>query len=103
MPELLPWPPTAVQAVAVLHDTPFRKLLTAPAGLGVGWIFQLLPFQRSASVTRVPEPLPESPTAVQAVAAVHDTPIRKLPVAPVGLGVGWIAQLLPFQRSASVR
>src|ERR1039457_6066101 len=61
-------------------------LPVAPEGLGVGWIFQLLPFQRSASVR---------PAAVRGVAAVHDTPLRLLPVAPEGLGVGWIFQLGP--------
>ena len=39
---------------------------------------------------------------MHAVADVHDTPDRELEVAPLALGVGWIAQLLPFQSSASV-
>jgi hypothetical protein len=40
---------------------------------------------------------------VQAVAEVHDTPLRTLRVAAVGLGVGWIAQEVPFHRSARVK
>ena len=34
--------------------------------------------------------------------AVHDTPARLLYVAPAGLGVGWMAQVAPFQLSAKV-
>jgi hypothetical protein len=39
-----------------------------------------------------------APTAVQAVVAVHDTPLRR----PGWGEVGWIDQLVPFQCSASV-
>ena len=35
------------------------------------------------------------------VAELHRTTKRKLWVAPVGFGVVWIVQLLPFHRSAS--
>ena len=66
------------------------------------WSAQLVPFHRSANATPVPELLVSSPTAVQAVLEVHDTPPRLLPVVPVGLGVVWIDQLVPFQRSANV-
>jgi hypothetical protein len=59
-------------------------------------MLQLVPFHRSASV-----PALEPPTAVQADAEVHDTPLS---VAPPwdGLGVGWMTQRVPFHRSASV-
>jgi hypothetical protein len=40
----------------------------------------------------------ENPTAVQAVADVHETPSRD--AAPPGLGVEWTDQLVPFQASA---
>ncbi len=63
---------------------------------------QLVPFHRSASVL-MPLGGNELPAAVQAVADVHDTPLRLLPWAPLGLGVAWMAQLVPFHRSASVR
>ena len=80
MPQLVPFqrsasvpalePPTAVQAADDVHATPDRN---PPAGLGVGWICQLLPFHRSTSVLRgVPFGVP--PTAVHADGDVHDTP-----------------------------
>jgi hypothetical protein len=53
---------------------------------------------RSASVPVVP-----LPTAMHAEADVHDTPSRLLFDEPLGFGVGWMAQDLPFQRSASVK
>jgi hypothetical protein len=46
--------PTAVHALAELHDTPDNWLDRAPVGLGVAWTCQLLPSHRSANVTRVP-------------------------------------------------
>ena len=64
-------PPTAVQAVADAHDTPFSMLFDPPAGLGVVWIDHLVPFQRSASVTVVVL-VEVLPTAVQALADVQD-------------------------------
>jgi hypothetical protein len=74
--------PTAVQAVAALHETPLRTMYVAPAGLGVGWICQAVPFQRSASDTMV-LPLLYTPTAVQAVAELHETAPRPPPVGVV--------------------
>jgi hypothetical protein len=65
---------------------------------------QAVPSQRSANVTKAPL-LPDDPTAVQAVALLHETPASLFSIAidpPPGLGVGWIAQLEPFQRSANV-
>jgi hypothetical protein len=47
--------PTAVQAEAELHETPPRKLCTAPLGFGVGRMRHELPFQRSASESTFPE------------------------------------------------
>jgi hypothetical protein len=61
-----------------------------------------VPSQRSASVTGVPVLSVLFPTAVHAVAEMHDTPDSLLACAPLGLGVVWIVQLVPFQRSASV-
>ena len=49
-----------------------------------------------------PSPVPAEPTAVQAVADVHDTPFKVLVVAFFGLGVAWIFQVVPFQTSARV-
>jgi hypothetical protein len=83
------------------HDTPVSEPLL-PEGSGVLWIVQLLPSHTSASVCGAIVPgdaLVNSPTATHAVAEVHDTPSRFS--SPVGLGVLWIDQSIPFQRSAS--
>ena len=96
-------PPTAVQDEADVHATLTRKLPGDPEGLGVGWMAQLLPFHRSASVLAgFPALSSRAPTATQDEADVHATPFRKPPGDPEGLGVGWMAQLLPFHRSARV-
>ena len=39
---------------------------------------------------------------MHAVEDVHDTPWRRLSVAPVGLGVDWIDHAVPFHASTSV-
>src|SRR2546429_9848110 len=62
---------------------------------------QLLPFQRSASVTRAPLLL-ESPTATQAVVDTQDTRCRPLPGVALGFCVVRIAQAPACQRSARV-
>src|SRR5215472_7737954 len=96
--------PTAVQASAAVHDTADSWLSNAPVGLGVAWMVQLVPSQCSASVCGGPglgsEKSNQLPTAVQASAAVHDTPDNWLRVA--GLGVASMLQLVPSHRSASV-
>jgi hypothetical protein len=46
--------PTAVQAVAEVHDTALSVFVAAPTGLGVDWIDHLVPSQRSANVTSLP-------------------------------------------------
>src|SRR6266566_7753804 len=94
--------PTAVHSVVDGQATPERRLALAPAGLGLDWIAQLLPFQRSARVRPTPALFVEYPTAVHRVVEGQATPRSRLLVAPLGLGVDWTAQLLPFQRSASV-
>jgi hypothetical protein len=43
--------PAAIHAVEDEHDTLVRTLLSAPIGLGDGWIDQPAPFQRSTSVS----------------------------------------------------
>ena len=90
MPQATIWSPTAVQALADEHETAFRL---PPLGVGVVWIVQLVPSQRSATVP---------PTAMHAVAEAHDTADRLLLVPPLGLGVVSIVQLVPSQNSASV-
>jgi hypothetical protein len=93
--------PTASQELADVHETPASWLLAAPLTLAVDWMDQLLPFHTSASVVVV-EPVVDSPTASQALADVQETPLSELLVAPLGLGVDWMDQLLPFHTSASV-
>jgi hypothetical protein len=95
--------PTAVQSEdVVVHDTPLKPLSTAPVGLGVVWIDHPAPFHRSPNVVALWALLTEYPAAAQVVAEVHDTPLSWLDAAPAGLGVVWIDQLVPFQRSAKV-
>jgi hypothetical protein len=43
--------PTLTHRLAVLHDTSLSWVRTAPAGLGVDWIDQLDPSQRSANAS----------------------------------------------------
>jgi len=84
-----------MQNLAHVHDTALRK---PAAGLAMGWMAHLRPFQRSAS-----GPLPLYPTAVHRRADVQDTPVSAMMAVPAGLGVRWIRHRPPFQRSASVK
>lgn len=94
--------PTAVQLVGEGQETSYRELVAARAGLGVSWIDHVLPFQCSARVNPGPLLVRYSPTAVQLVGEGHDTCCSALLVAAAGLGVCWMAQVPPFQYSASV-
>src|SRR5215475_827427 len=95
--------PTAMQDDRDVHATPPRSLTAFPGRLGVGWMRQVWPSHRSARVP--PGVLPGGsmlpPTAVHADGEVHDTAVSHHPP-PGGLGVGWMRQVLPFHRSASV-
>jgi hypothetical protein len=85
---LLATSPTATHALTVLQDT----LVNEPAaGVGVLSSDHVVPFHRSTT----------SPTAVQAVLDVHDTPPSWAELTPVGLVSCWIFQLVPFQRSTN--
>jgi hypothetical protein len=84
-----------MQLEAAVHETAARFAPADPAGLGMDWSVQVLPFQDSASGVFDSPPwtwVPENPTAMQLDAAVHETPFRVPSFAPVGSGVGWIAQ-----------
>ncbi len=94
--------PTAVHAVVDVQDTPVRELLVAPAGAGVGRMVQVVPFHDSTSCIGLLGTVKYRPTAVQAVADVQDTPLRELLVAPAGLGVVWMVQVVPFHTSTNV-
>ena len=76
-----------MQFVVEGHETPRSWLVCTPLGFGVRGIVQLLPFQRSASVSRF-----RSPTAVQVALAGHETPDRTADRVPAGLEVRWIVQ-----------
>jgi hypothetical protein len=93
-----------VHAVAAVQETPLNRLLVAPDGVGTTTVAQLLPFHRSASarVGLTAGLVAKLPTAVQALAELHDTPDSMLLVAPDGFGVDWTAHLVPLQRSANV-
>jgi hypothetical protein len=61
-----------VHAAGEVQATVFRKADCAPAGVGVGWMFQLVPFHLSARV-----PALDTPTAKQADAAdIHATLVK---------------------------
>src|SRR6185437_12407800 len=87
--------PTAVHALAAGQETPSRKLLDAPAGFGVFFMTQLVPFQRAAKVTRCPL-VDRSPTAMQKELVLHDTLSRLVRNC---LGVICDVQVLPSQVS----
>jgi hypothetical protein len=91
-----------VQLSAAGQATADRLLDGDPAGLGVGWICQLLPFHRSASVSCAPDPTTNCPTAVHAEPDGHDTPLKALAAAPGGFGVDSTVHTPPLRRSASV-
>jgi hypothetical protein len=87
-----------MHSVVEAHATLSSRLHWAPLGLGVDWIAQLVPFQRSANNSG--SPVSYTPTAVHTVVDAQATP-TKTP-GSLGLGLDWIAQEVPFQRSARV-
>jgi len=102
VPEPVAAYPTAVHEDDDVQATAVRKACGAPAGFGVGWMPQPRPSHRSTSVRAMPDPVTESPTAVQADGVVQATPASELTFAPGGFGVGWMRHPLPSDRSASV-
>jgi hypothetical protein len=92
--------PAAMQNEDRGQETAKNPLAEARGRFGVAWMDHVVPFHRSASVTLMPELLTLRPTASQADELVQDTPLRNPNCDPDGLGVGWIAQLVPFHRSA---
>jgi hypothetical protein len=83
------------------HETPLNQLEAPAVGFGVAWMDQPVPFQLSARVTTFSWLFVYCPTAVQSVADRHETPASELELAPLGRGVAWTDQLVPFQLSAS--
>src|ERR1700690_2980214 len=89
--------PTATQLPGAAQDTPLSPPSGAPAGLGTARRVQRVPFHCSAIGSCPSES--DCPTALQLSVEAHDKP-KNSPTPPTGLGVGWIAQLLPSQCSA---
>jgi len=94
--------PTAVHALGEVHETAFRKA-PALAEVGVGWMLQVVPSHRSVIVgpAGLPELSTAAPTAVHANCDVHETPVKKPPGVPGGVGVDWTVHVVPSHRSAS--
>jgi hypothetical protein len=78
--------PTAVHAEDEVHETAPRKAPAVPE-VGVGWMLHVVPSHRSVIVpTGLPEPSKAPPTAMHAEGDEHDTPVKKSPCVPGGLG-----------------
>ena len=63
-----------MQVEADAHATVSRRVPCAPAGLGVGWMLQVVPFHRSARL-----PALDHPAAVHADGEVQATELRAPP------------------------
>jgi len=77
-----------VQLLADVQDTADSSEVE---GLSVAWIVQVLPFQYSPTVVSAPL-VCWSPTAMQLLAEVHETPFSWTREAPAGFGMDWSAQ-----------
>src|SRR5215467_14491339 len=95
LPPLMEAWPTASHRDAETQETSLSWLEVTPAGLGVGWMLQVLPFHASASVSVAP-PLSNRPTASQDDDDAHQMP-GSCP-AP-GSGMLTIVQVLPLRLS----
>lgn len=96
--------PTAKHNFLDTHDTALKSGRVLAAGLGIGWIDQRTPFQRSARVNRSSPPSAlYPPIATHASNDVHEIRDSHALVAMGGFGVFWSDQRAPFHRSASVR
>jgi hypothetical protein len=88
--------PTAMHSSDETQETAVSVFGWSPGGLGVVWMAHAAPLQSSAKVTSAPVLLDDEPTATQFVAAMHVTPARLDPVAPVGIGVDCRVHATPF-------
>ena len=100
MPELSPYPPTAVQELVEVQVTLLSRVASEPEGLGVVSMDHDVPLRFSTKVVVSPELSSEPPTAMHLVEEVHDTPSKVLTCAPEGLGVVSMDQEVPFHTSA---
>ena len=82
--------PTAMQLVALAHDTALSTLDSALAGTGLVTIFHFLPAHRSMSARDLPFAETKLPTATQLARLpwlLHETPSRKLRLLPPGFAI----------------
>src|SRR5262249_30734207 len=84
---------TAMQNEGEAQETPASVMPRVPGGFGILRTDHAVPFHRSASVTWSPARSIRCPTAMQALAEVHDTDASP-PSLTSGFGVGWMAQAL---------
>jgi hypothetical protein len=96
---LLPPLPTATQEL-VAEQATLVNVSALPA-LGLATIDHAEPFQVSTSVSTGELSVLKDPTAVQAVAEMHDTPLSTLKLV-FTFGMGTIAHAVPFHDSISV-
>jgi hypothetical protein len=89
--------PTAVQDVCEPQETPSRS---PTCGLTGSCLLHVMPFHRSAKGKLATSTITDSPTAVQALPAVHEIARRDVSSDPVP-GAVTIDHRLPFQRSIS--
>jgi hypothetical protein len=95
--------PTAVQADADAHDTPLSDASSAPTGRWIRCLTHRVPLKPTAtgiSGWSMAGGAGETPTAMQVVAVVHDTPSKRAWWRPE---IGWMVQRTPFQRAARGR
>jgi len=87
--------PPAWHAAAAEQDTASRLAKDAPAGFGVVWAAQDVPFHVAAAVMVLPWLLLKLPTASQDIAVAHERAVRK-----AVLGVVCALHADPFQLAA---
>jgi hypothetical protein len=80
------------------HETLVSSLVVPAAG--VDWMLQLVPFHDCAIVCS-PASAVYDPTAVHAVALVHETSLRADVLVPAGAGTMVGVIVLPFQRDTN--
>jgi hypothetical protein len=90
--------PTAMQLDTVEHEMPARFAETAPAGIGMLTIDQLVPFHRSTSGRCAQHVAGAEPTAKQLVVLAQETAESELSDVD-GFRLVEVLQLVPFQRS----
>jgi hypothetical protein len=90
-----------MHAVAELHETASSAARRFPGERGCV-VDHALPSHRSAN-GRNPAPVPRDtrPTAMQALAELHDTPLKLVRVAPGGSGIGATVQVAPVHCAES--